>query len=1088
MIRSLTISIFNIRLWQMQLWLLVFAFQFQTGFSQPVLVASKTDVVCSGSGVLFFELQNAVAPVTYHIYLLPDTTTPYETLLIETLGGLNPGTYLIKAIQAGDPTEYTAQLTLLDLRTPLLFSVAHVPENCVNDAAITVTVTNGNPVSYSLSGAQVRPAQPSNIFTNLPAGFYNVKVTDECGATATLDHTVIHVDTELIIGPTEYTEESRSSCELVGIQHSVLVGGANQSIHYPVTVTYTVHPPNGGPDIILTQQINSGPAHNMTLNQNLPYYDGIPYSYDVRIETSCDGVFELNNNVVDRRLTFSLVPGSAFCGEYYLIIEPYFYMPPYEITFVSAPAGFDPEALNPAHPGPFTSSDVHYGSATQTVPFGMYVIRVEDACGASFEMPFELLEIEIEPQPNAFPDMSCTPLFGTIEITVPGAEIDTIHITDAPEGYPEALPQDVTMFAEGPEFSMGGLIGGWYTFEILDTCGNVHIVEVELEMTPSAGSANIRTRGDCEPGHGGLYITGVSAAEIVSAPETFTGSLPWNLSDYFYDNILTVAGLPAGNYRLELTNLCGNSLVRNVAIPAYEVLQNDVEIIRQCGTFNIALSHSALNAVTFESFFLQQKDPATGLWKHPVTGVLQNPGDLPTTANAISVQNNFTNLNYSFEGDFRVVKTFEAFENGTAGTFKICEITLHEFHFTDAVAIDNIFKTSCGGEFTNVRVIAQGIEPLIYKIEEKNGLPFLVDNGTNSLFENLEPGLYKFTVSHSCGDTDIRYADVTELPPPAVAYPLENLFACDIGNDGSEVFDLSLQNAPLLGPQNAGLYTITYHATQTQAQTGTQPIGHSYSGPSTTLYARLTFNESPECFGVTGFEISVRTLPDEGIEPRYGLCNDAPVTVSAASGFDAYLWSTGQTSPSVVIGTPGDYWLEVVKNFPEGPCVQRYDFVVEPVPIPQITAVSPDDWTDDRNSISVKMSDDGPYLYSIDGIHFQESNHFGNLLPGAYTIYVRDLYGCYQDSIDTYLLNYPRFFTPNGDGINDYWQVKHAPLEPGLYTYIFDRYGKLITGFDALSPGWDGRYNGHALPSTDYWFLVIRANGQELRGHFAMKR
>ncbi|HYD92771.1 MAG TPA: T9SS type B sorting domain-containing protein [Flavobacterium sp.] len=53
---------------------------------------------------------------------------------------------------------------------------------------------------------------------------------------------------------------------------------------------------------------------------------------------------------------------------------------------------------------------------------------------------------------------------------------------------------------------------------------------------------------------------------------------------------------------------------------------------------------------------------------------------------------------------------------------------------------------------------------------------------------------------------------------------------------------------------------------------------------------------------------------------------------------------------------------------------------------------------------------------------------------------------------------------------------------------MFDRYGKLITGFGPNSPGWDGTLNGKKLPSTDYWFVVKRQNGKEYKGHFSMIR
>ena len=92
---------------------------------------------------------------------------------------------------------------------------------------------------------------------------------------------------------------------------------------------------------------------------------------------------------------------------------------------------------------------------------------------------------------------------------------------------------------------------------------------------------------------------------------------------------------------------------------------------------------------------------------------------------------------------------------------------------------------------------------------------------------------------------------------------------------------------------------------------------------------------------------------------------------------------------------------------------------------------------------------------------------------------MRDLGGCGTVTGEVFLLNYPKFFTPNGDGYNDYWRVKYSEREPHMMTYVFDRYGKLITGFLPDSPGWDGRYNGEPLPSTDYWFLVIREDGRQ---------
>ena len=107
---------------------------------------------------------------------------------------------------------------------------------------------------------------------------------------------------------------------------------------------------------------------------------------------------------------------------------------------------------------------------------------------------------------------------------------------------------------------------------------------------------------------------------------------------------------------------------------------------------------------------------------------------------------------------------------------------------------------------------------------------------------------------------------------------------------------------------------------------------------------------------------------------------------------------------------------------------------------------------------------------------------------GDYQIYVRDKNGCGIAEQDIYLLFYPRFFTPNGDGFHDFWQLFNSEQEPTNKIYIFDRYGKLLKQISPEGPGWDGTFNGNPVPSSDYWFRVERSNGAVYNGHFSLKR
>jgi gliding motility-associated-like protein len=94
---------------------------------------------------------------------------------------------------------------------------------------------------------------------------------------------------------------------------------------------------------------------------------------------------------------------------------------------------------------------------------------------------------------------------------------------------------------------------------------------------------------------------------------------------------------------------------------------------------------------------------------------------------------------------------------------------------------------------------------------------------------------------------------------------------------------------------------------------------------------------------------------------------------------------------------------------------------------------------------------------------------------------------------DIQTINYPHYFTPNGDGIHDTWNVIGLENQPFARLYIFDRYEKLLKQLSTTGNGWDGTYNGNMLPSDDYWFKVeyldqTKNRWKEFKSHFTLKR
>ena len=66
----------------------------------------------------------------------------------------------------------------------------------------------------------------------------------------------------------------------------------------------------------------------------------------------------------------------------------------------------------------------------------------------------------------------------------------------------------------------------------------------------------------------------------------------------------------------------------------------------------------------------------------------------------------------------------------------------------------------------------------------------------------------------------------------------------------------------------------------------------------------------------------------------------------------------------------------------------------------------------------------------------------------------------------------PNTFTPNGDGINDVWEVKYLELYRNSRVKIFNRYGALLYHSKGYDRPWDGTYNGKEVPVGTYYYVI----------------
>ncbi|MCK8481613.1 T9SS type B sorting domain-containing protein [Psychroserpens algicola] len=327
-----------------------------------------------------------------------------------------------------------------------------------------------------------------------------------------------------------------------------------------------------------------------------------------------------------------------------------------------------------------------------------------------------------------------------------------------------------------------------------------------------------------------------------------------------------------------------------------------------------------------------------------------------------------------------------------------------------------------------------------------------------------------------------------QVNPLPIANQPNNIEACDDDFDGFYVFDLSEQNAQILGGQNPNAFTVSYYLDDILAEEGLDPLEATYEAMTNeTIYARVE-NNTTGCYSITEFLTVVFEKPVVDIEDQVICLDNLPLIVSANTNNagDTYLWSTNEITPEIEITDIGTYSVTVTSV---NGCETTRVFTVSESEAAIIEITETVDFSD-PNNITVTVSGIGNYLYQLDDNEPQESSTFENVSLGYHTITIIDLNGCSEVSKEIVVIDAPKFFTPNNDSYFDTWHITGVETLTGTIVYIYDRYGKLLKTLDSNDKGWDGFYNGHLMPANDYWFVAdVRKNNIsfQVKGHFSLR-
>jgi len=246
-------------------------------------------------------------------------------------------------------------------------------------------------------------------------------------------------------------------------------------------------------------------------------------------------------------------------------------------------------------------------------------------------------------------------------------------------------------------------------------------------------------------------------------------------------------------------------------------------------------------------------------------------------------------------------------------------------------------------------------------------------------------------------------------------------------------------------------------------------------------YYAEAFLPNISCVSATRTEVKLTVFPQPVVGPdvETSFCENKTVDLDAGiSGVD-YLWSTTEISKIITVGTVGTYTVTITKDG----CSNFRTFTVVQKNTPVISNV------DTTNGIiTIEVTQPGDYEYALDNMMYQNSNVFPNEISGIKTAHVREKTGCGFDSEVFSLIRMPEYFTPNGDGYNDTFDVAGLSYFPKATISIFNQYGKFIKMLTSGNPEWNGTFNGKPLAADDYWYRVDLGNGKTFIGHFALKR
>ncbi|MFK7807999.1 MAG: gliding motility-associated C-terminal domain-containing protein [Saprospiraceae bacterium] len=441
-------------------------------------------------------------------------------------------------------------------------------------------------------------------------------------------------------------------------------------------------------------------------------------------------------------------------------------------------------------------------------------------------------------------------------------------------------------------------------------------------------------------------------------------------------------------------------------------------------------------------------------------------------------QNGTGDITYAISTNPGVFQPNNTFTNLPAGTYTITaidelgcedetEVTIEGGIFILEEVIPDIQNLTCTSNLGSITMVTNGTNAFTYSID--GGLNFQ----SNPLFDDLPLGSYVITILDANGCTD----DVSATIAPYVDLNIIDLIVeqTTCGEDNG-AFTIIANNA------NGIEYAINEGEFQTE---------NSFDSLPPNLYQVLITDEDG-CTATGEVTIDPSFPPMiEGIDIGDNYCDSliGTIGVNAVSGTGTLSYFLNNDTipgpPSFVNLDGGEYLVTVID---EAGCIAMDTVTIittPPVELPDVLVQQPD--CDAINGVVQPLASGGSGIlwYTLNNGLPTPLDSFTNLAVGTYSIFVEDEFGCTNEAVA--MIPYPRcevyipnVFTPNGDGVNDFFKIFTTRLyDVDVLSYdIYDRWGEHVWSSEAFTINtgrtwWGGIFKGQKA-MIDVYAYVIR--------------